>query len=139
MVGNHDSLRVIDIPGEDYRLAKGGLGGHGGEGVDNGLRQWMRSEERIRASAKSEQEQEDAHERRDQRLFLDLTMPVMNGFQVLEAIQHEGLDTFVIVVSADVQSGAVERAKALGAIGFVAKPVSPEAIRPILAEYGLHE
>jgi len=38
-----------------------------------------------------------------------------------------------------VQSGAVERAKALGAIGFVAKPVSPEAIRPILAEYGLHE
>jgi CheY-like chemotaxis protein len=72
-------------------------------------------------------------------MFLDLTMPVMNGFQVLEAIQHEGLDTFVIVVSADVQSGAVERAKALGAIGFVAKPVSPEAIRPILAEYGLHE
>ena len=72
-------------------------------------------------------------------MFLDLTMPVMNGFQVLEAIQHEGLATFVIVVSADVQSGAVERAKALGAIGFVAKPVSPEAIRPILAEYGLHE
>lgn len=72
-------------------------------------------------------------------MFLDLTMPVMNGFHVLEAIQHEGLDTFVIVVSADVQSGAVERAKALGAIGFVAKPVSPEAIRPILAEYGLHE
>ncbi|CAD6546144.1 putative transcriptional regulatory protein NarL [Paraburkholderia kirstenboschensis] len=72
-------------------------------------------------------------------MFLDLTMPVMNGFQVLEAVQHEGLDTFVIVVSADVQSGAVERAKALGAIGFVSKPVSPEAIRPILAEYGLHE
>ncbi|MDR6206570.1 response regulator [Paraburkholderia graminis] len=72
-------------------------------------------------------------------MFLDLTMPIMNGFQVLEAIQHEGLDTFVIVVSADVQCGAVERAKSLGAIGFISKPVSPEAIRPILAEYGLHE
>lgn len=72
-------------------------------------------------------------------IFLDVTMPVMNGFQVLEAIQHEGLDTFVIVVSADVQSGALERAKALGAIGFICKPVSTEAIRPILKEYGLHD
>ena len=72
-------------------------------------------------------------------IFLDVTMPVMNGFEVLEAIQHEGLDTFVIVVSADVQSGALERAKALGAIGFICKPVSTEAIRPILKEYGLHE
>jgi CheY-like chemotaxis protein len=72
-------------------------------------------------------------------IFLDVTMPVMTGFQVLEAIQHEGLDAFVIVVSADVQSGALERAKALGAIGFICKPVSTEAIRPILREYGLHE
>ncbi|AXE95413.1 response regulator [Paraburkholderia sp. 22099] len=72
-------------------------------------------------------------------IFLDLTMPHMTGFEVLEAIQHEGLDAFVIVVSADIQSGAVERAKALGAIGFVCKPVSPEAIGAILREYGLHE
>ena len=72
-------------------------------------------------------------------IFLDLTMPGMNGFEVLEAIRHEGLDAFVIVVSADIQSGAVERAKALGAIGFIGKPVSTEAIRPILREYGLHE
>jgi two-component system chemotaxis response regulator CheY len=72
-------------------------------------------------------------------IFLDLTMPVMNGFQVLEAIRHEGLDTFVIVVSADIQSGAMERVKALGAIGFIRKPVSTEAIRPILKEYGIHE
>jgi CheY-like chemotaxis protein len=72
-------------------------------------------------------------------IFLDLTMPVMNGFEVLEAIRHEGLDTFVIVVSADVQSGAVARAKTLGAIGFISKPVSTEAIRSILREYGLHE
>ena len=72
-------------------------------------------------------------------IFLDLTMPGMNGFEVLEAIRHEGLDAFVIVVSADIQSGAVERAKSLGAIGFIGKPVSTEAIRPILREYGLHE
>lgn len=72
-------------------------------------------------------------------IFLDLTMPVMSGFEVLETIRHEGLDAFVIVVSADIQSGAVARAKALGAIGFISKPVSTEAIRPILKEYGLNE
>ncbi|WP_042300764.1 response regulator [Paraburkholderia kururiensis] len=72
-------------------------------------------------------------------IFLDLTMPVMDGFTVLESIRHEGMDTFVIVVSADIQSGAVERVKALGAIGFVPKPVSTDRIVPILRGYGLYE
>ncbi|AOK50248.1 chemotaxis protein [Burkholderia sp. MSMB617WGS] len=72
-------------------------------------------------------------------IFLDLTMPVMDGFQVLERIRDDGLNAFVIVVSADIQSGARERVKACGAIGFVAKPVSPERIVPILKGYGLYE
>ncbi|MET5115930.1 response regulator, partial [Burkholderia pseudomallei] len=69
-------------------------------------------------------------------IFLDLTLPVMDGYQVLEHIREEGLDAFVIVVSADIQVGAVDRVKASGAIGFVAKPVSTERIVPILKGYG---
>jgi DNA-binding NarL/FixJ family response regulator len=49
------------------------------------------------------------------------------------------MNAFVIVVSADIQSGAVERVKALGAIGFVPKPVSTDRIVPILKGYGLYE
>lgn len=45
----------------------------------------------------------------------------------------------MIVVSADIQEGAVDRVKASGAIGFVAKPVSTERIVPILKGYGLYE
>ncbi|QBR00294.1 response regulator [Paraburkholderia pallida] len=71
-------------------------------------------------------------------MFLDLTMPDMTGFQVLEAMQHEDLNTFVIVVSADVQPRAQERALALGAMAFVPKPVTQEALLPILKEYGLY-
>ena len=71
-------------------------------------------------------------------MFLDLTMPDMNGYQVLEALQHEDLNTFVIVVSADVQPLAQERVRALGAAAFVAKPVTTEALLPILKEYGLY-
>ena len=47
-------------------------------------------------------------------MFLDLTMPDMTGYQVLDALQHEDLNTFVIVVSADVQPMAQERVRALG-------------------------
>jgi CheY-like chemotaxis protein len=71
-------------------------------------------------------------------MFLDLTMPDMTGYQVLEALQHEDLNTFVIVVSADVQPMAQSRVRALGAAAFIAKPVTPEAVLPILKEYGLY-
>ncbi|MEQ5841745.1 response regulator [Paraburkholderia acidicola] len=71
-------------------------------------------------------------------MFLDLTMPDMTGYQVLEALQHEDLNTFVIVVSADVQPMAQARVRALGAAAFIAKPVSPEAVLPVLKEYGLY-
>jgi two-component system chemotaxis response regulator CheY len=70
-------------------------------------------------------------------MFLDLTMPDLNGYQVLEELQHEGLDTFVIVVSADAQTGALERVKKLGAIAFIQKPVTPEKLLPVFKEYGL--
>lgn len=71
-------------------------------------------------------------------LFLDLTMPGMTGYQVLDVLQHEDLNTFVIVVSADVQPLAQERVRALGAAAFLAKPVTPEALLPVLKEYGLY-
>jgi two-component system chemotaxis response regulator CheY len=79
------------------------------------------------------------HESKASVMFLDLTMPVMDGFQVLAQLREEGLDVFVIVVSADVQAGAVERAKALGAMAFIQKPVNPAKLVPVLKEYGLYE
>jgi CheY-like chemotaxis protein len=71
-------------------------------------------------------------------MFLDLTMPDMTGYQVLEALQHEDLNTFVIVVSADIQPMAQSRVRTLGAAAFIAKPVTPEVLVPILKEYGLY-
>jgi len=72
-------------------------------------------------------------------MFLDLTMPGMTGFDVLETVRAEGLDSFVIVVSADIQPEARVRVKALGAVAFVEKPISSEKLLPILKEYGLYE
>lgn len=79
------------------------------------------------------------HEGRASVMFLDLTMPGMTGFEVLAELRRKDLNTFVIVVSADVQTGAKERARAGGAIAFVEKPVSAQKLMPILKEYGLYD
>ncbi|KAA3655012.1 response regulator [Denitromonas sp.] len=70
-------------------------------------------------------------------MFLDLTMPEMDGFQVLETLRAEGLNCLVVVVSADIQPEAQERVKRLGAIAFVKKPVDAEKLGVVLKEYGV--
>ncbi|WP_315981312.1 response regulator [Aliamphritea spongicola] len=55
-------------------------------------------------------------------LLLDLNMPVMDGYQVLEAIQREDLPTMVIVISGDIQPSAYQRVKQLGALDFIKNP-----------------
>lgn len=70
-------------------------------------------------------------------MFLDLTMPVIDGYAVLETIKKEGLKISVIVISADVQPMAQERVKALGAIAFLKKPIKTEEIKQVLSAHGL--
>lgn len=70
-------------------------------------------------------------------MFLDLTMPVMDGFQVLEALRQEKLNSIVFVISADIQPEAQERAKQLGATAFIKKPISAETIEHVLHEFGI--
>jgi hypothetical protein len=70
-------------------------------------------------------------------MFLDLTMPNIDGYGVLEVLQAEGLNCIVIVVSADVQPQARERVLAMGAIAFIPKPVNPEGLQDVLRQYGI--
>ena len=70
-------------------------------------------------------------------MFLDLTMPDMDGYQVLETLRKEDLNCLVIVVSADVQEKAQERVLAMGAIAFIRKPITAEGLRDVLKQYGI--
>ena len=70
-------------------------------------------------------------------MFLDLTMPVMDGYQTLEAIRQDDLPIMVIVVSGDIQPEARERVRKLGAIEFIKKPVDQSKIVTVLTEYGI--
>jgi len=70
-------------------------------------------------------------------LFLDLTMPIKDGFEVLAELQQMHAKTIVIVISADIQPLAVERVYQLGAFKFLQKPLNPEQLRSALSEVGL--
>ncbi len=70
-------------------------------------------------------------------LFLDLNMPVMDGYQVLEAVRAEDLSILIIVVSGDVQPEAYARVMQLGALAFIRKPVEAGEIAKILDQYGI--
>lgn len=70
-------------------------------------------------------------------LFLDLTMPEMDGFGVLETIRKEDLKTVVIVISGDIQPVARERVLRLGALDFIQKPVDRAKLTATLQTYGL--
>lgn len=70
-------------------------------------------------------------------LFLDLNMPVMDGYETLEAIRKEDLASLVLVVSGDIQPEAKKRVMALGALDFINKPINPELVTDILLNYGI--
>jgi CheY-like chemotaxis protein len=72
-------------------------------------------------------------------MLLDLTMPDMDGYQVLAALREQGLHSKVIVVSGDVQDQALRRVRELGALAFVKKPAEPEELRRVLLKAGLLE
>ena len=66
-------------------------------------------------------------------LFLDLNMPVLDGYQVLESIQKQNLQVRTIVVSGDIQPEARERVMAFGALDFIKKPVDQAKLQQVLA------
>ena len=72
-------------------------------------------------------------------LFLDLNMPVMDGYQTLAAIQQQQLESLVIVVSGDIQPQAHQRVTQLGAMAFVKKPMSGGELRQLLQQFGLYQ
>lgn len=73
-------------------------------------------------------------------ILLDVMMPVLDGWGVLEALQREGRKIPVIVLSAKSAGRDVDRALALGAAEYITKPFEIDAlmdrIGAVLAERG---
>ena len=69
--------------------------------------------------------------------FMDLTMPILDGFEATKVICEYDNNAKIIIVSADIQEGSMEKAKASGALGFIKKPISSENLLKMLEKLGL--
>jgi len=65
-------------------------------------------------------------------VFLDLTMPVMDGYEVIPKIKDINPNIKIVVVSADIQEKAKEKVYALGANLHVQKPIKSDKMKAIL-------
>ena len=65
-------------------------------------------------------------------IFLDLLMPELDGFEVLERLKKSDLKIPVIVLTADIQETSKKRCFDLGAKFFLNKPFKQEKITEIL-------
>ncbi len=72
-------------------------------------------------------------------MFLDLNMPNMDGYQVLEEIKKNQFDVLVIVITGDIQSSAEKRIMSLGALAYLKKPLDVNLLFQVLDKYGLAE
>ena len=61
-------------------------------------------------------------------LILDLRMPGMNGFHLMQRMNELASRLAIIMITADAQPGDREHAMSSGAIGFLQKPFEAESL-----------
>ena len=65
-------------------------------------------------------------------VFLDITMPLLDGFEALLQIRAANNEALVVMISADRQKSTKEKTLALGASAILSKPIDAEEFRSTL-------
>lgn len=72
-------------------------------------------------------------------IFLDINMPVMNGFEFLDAYQQIKGDikhpVIIVMLTSSLNTSDMARARAAGAADFLDKPLTPEKLNKVLDEH----
>ncbi len=72
-------------------------------------------------------------------VFLDLMMPNMNGFEVMEKLKEQGHDVPIIILSALSRRETVLRAMGYGIKSYITKPLRPdEILKKTMESVGAH-
>lgn len=116
--GGRPTAVIVDDNGSIRLLLKGVVTELG----LNVVAQAANGEEAIRA----------ALQHQPQVLFLDVNMPVLSGLDALPRIRAASPETAVVMVTGDTSRKLVEQVAALGARGYVVKPIRPAYVENFL-------
>ncbi len=76
-----------------------------------------------------------AHDWPPDAILLDLSLPKLSGWDVIQRLRAAGLDTPVIALTAHAMRGDRERALALGCDDYLSKPFEIDQLVAILEKY----
>jgi len=76
----------------------------------------------------------DLSNKRPDCLILDLQMPGMSGFELLQRLRRDGVKIPTIIVTAHGSDDAAERCMAAGAVVFLQKPVQSTTLFEAIAK-----
>lgn len=68
-------------------------------------------------------------------VFMDLRMPIMDGYDAMKALRASGMSMPVIAISAEINPDIERRARAAGADGVAAKPLDADALRRLAVNW----
>ncbi len=72
-------------------------------------------------------------------IFIDINMPVMNGFEFLMAYQHlekkPNWPVVTVMLTSSVNRLDVEKAKEVGADDFISKPLTADKVKQVMTKY----
>ena len=69
-------------------------------------------------------------------IVADINMPVMTGIEMITAMQQNDTlsKTPVVVISTEGSTTRIEELRALGVVGYIRKPFTPESVRDVLKQ-----
>ena len=68
-------------------------------------------------------------------IFMDLRMPIMDGYEAMKCLRRQGETMPIIAISAEINPDIERRARAAGANGVAAKPLDAEALRRLATNW----
>lgn len=86
----------------------------------------------LAQAANGEEAVRSAQTHQPDLVFLDVNMPVMSGLEALPKIRQGSPRTRVVMVTGETSKGLVQQAAALGACGYIVKPVRPAYVEAFL-------